>query len=61
MDRLGEMISFLVELSSMHLLFIHDSKSSGLFSFSALTLLVGNRKGIWPVKQMGVGLLVVTI
>ena len=32
-----------------------------IFSFSALTLLVGDRKGIRPVKKMGVGCLVVTI
>jgi len=30
------------------------------FPFSALTLLVGDRKGIRPVKKLGVGLLVVT-
>jgi len=26
-----------------------------IFPFSALTLLVGERKGIWPVKNLGVG------
>jgi len=31
------------------------------FPFSALTLLVGRQKGIWPVKKLDVGLLVVMI
>jgi len=32
-----------------------------IFPFSALTLWLGNRKGIWHVKKLDVGLLVVVI
>ena len=35
--------------------------STQKISFSALTLMVGDRKGIWPVKKLDVGLLVVMI
>ena len=40
---------------------VSKSMECDIIPFSALTLLVGDRKGIWPVKKLDVGLLVVMI
>ena len=40
---------------------VSKSMECDIFPFSALTLLVGDRKGIQPVKKLDVGLLVMTI
>ena len=37
---------------------VSKSMECDIFPFSALTLLLGDRKGIWPVKGLDVGLLV---
>ena len=39
----------------------HSLDVASVFPFNALTLLVGRQEGIWPVKKLGVGLLVVTL
>ena len=38
---------------------VSKSMGCGIFPFCALTLLVGQQEGIWPVKKLDVGLLVV--
>ena len=40
---------------------VSKSMGCGIFPFCALTLLVGQQEGIWPVKKLDVGLLVVMI
>jgi len=40
---------------------VSKSMECDIFPFSALTLLVGDRKGIRPVKKLDVGLMVVMI
>ena len=40
---------------------VSKSVECDIFTFSPLTLLVGDRKGIQPVKKLGVGLLMVMI
>ena len=42
-------------------LWVNNSMECAFFSFSALTLLVGRQEGHPVCKQLGVGLLVVTI
>ena len=46
---------------AVSLVFLHYVQSVAYFPFSALTLLVGRQEGHPACKQLGVGLLVVTI